>query len=96
MAWSFRYILVKKTPKIYYSLYYTVVEIFFLQGFTNSVTIIKAKLHIDLCVHSLFAQVVDMRWGVRDEATDDHSTTDLCLKEIKNCQKISIGPNFVV
>ncbi|RWS26802.1 NACHT and WD repeat domain-containing protein 2-like protein, partial [Leptotrombidium deliense] len=41
-------------------------------------------------------QVVDMRWGVRDEATDDHSTTELCLKEIKNCQKLSVGPNFVV
>ncbi|XP_033747062.1 NACHT and WD repeat domain-containing protein 2-like [Pecten maximus] len=40
-------------------------------------------------------QVVDMRWGVRDEASDDHSTTDLCLKEIDLCQKLSTGPNFV-
>lgn len=30
---------------------------------------------------SLF-QVVDMRWGVRDEATDDHMTTELCMREI--------------
>ncbi|XP_069134939.1 NACHT domain- and WD repeat-containing protein 1-like [Argopecten irradians] len=40
-------------------------------------------------------QVVDMRWGVRDEASDDHSTTDLCLKELDMCQKLSTGPNFV-
>ena len=41
-------------------------------------------------------QVVDMRWGVRDEATDDHMTTDLCIREIQNCQRLSMGPNFVV
>ncbi|XP_021375216.1 NACHT and WD repeat domain-containing protein 2-like isoform X2 [Mizuhopecten yessoensis] len=40
-------------------------------------------------------QVVDMRWGVRDEAMDDHSTTDLCLRELQLCQKLSTGPNFV-
>ena len=41
-------------------------------------------------------QVVDMRWGVRDDATDAHMTTELCLREIKACQEISVGPNFVV
>ena len=41
-------------------------------------------------------QVVDMRWGVRDEATDDHMTSQLCMKEIQNCQKYSTGPNFIV
>ncbi|GAB6024675.1 hypothetical protein CHUAL_009809, partial [Chamberlinius hualienensis] len=46
--------------------------------------------------HGLEFQVVDMRWGVRDEATDDHMTTDLCMNEIKNCQRLSVGPNFVV
>nr|KAG5694295.1 hypothetical protein BaRGS_032013 [Batillaria attramentaria] len=40
-------------------------------------------------------QVVDMRWGVRDEATDDHRTTDLCLREIERCTQISTGPCFV-
>lgn len=44
----------------------------------------------------LLFQVVDMRWGVRDEATDDHMTTELCMKEIENCQRLSMGPNFVV
>jgi len=37
-----------------------------------------------------------MRWGVRDEAMDDHATTDLCLQEIDNCQRLSVGPNFCV
>ena len=37
-----------------------------------------------------------MRWGVRDEATDDHMTTELCMTEIDNCQRLSMGPNFVV
>lgn len=40
-------------------------------------------------------QIVDMRWGIRDEATNDHMTTDLCLKELELCQKLSTGPNFV-
>lgn len=43
-----------------------------------------------------FLKVVDMRWGVRDEATDDHMTTELCMREIENCQRLSMGPNFVV
>ncbi|XP_023233004.1 NACHT and WD repeat domain-containing protein 2-like [Centruroides sculpturatus] len=46
--------------------------------------------------HGLEFQVVDMRWGVRDEATDDHMTTELCMKEIENCQRLSMGANFVV
>ncbi|XP_053395163.1 uncharacterized protein LOC123524131 isoform X2 [Mercenaria mercenaria] len=40
-------------------------------------------------------QVVDMRWGVRDEAADDHMTTEICLKELEMCKKVSTGPNFV-
>ncbi|XP_033746932.1 NACHT domain- and WD repeat-containing protein 1-like [Pecten maximus] len=40
-------------------------------------------------------QVVDMRWGVRDEASDDHTTEDLCMNELRLCQKLSTGPNFI-
>lgn len=43
-----------------------------------------------------FLQVVDMRWGVREEAENDHMAVELCLKEIKLCQQLSTGPNFVV
>lgn len=47
-------------------------------------------------IQGLEFQLVDMRWGVRDEATDDHMTTILCLQEIAKCQELSMGPNFVV
>ncbi|XP_052082166.1 uncharacterized protein LOC127719866 isoform X2 [Mytilus californianus] len=40
-------------------------------------------------------QIVDMRWGIRDEATNDHMTTEICLQELDNCQKYSAGPNFL-
>ncbi|KAL3870806.1 hypothetical protein ACJMK2_038846 [Sinanodonta woodiana] len=40
-------------------------------------------------------QVVDMRWGVHDTATDSQTGTELCLNEIKLCQKLSTGPSFV-
>ncbi|KAH3789510.1 hypothetical protein DPMN_167691 [Dreissena polymorpha] len=40
-------------------------------------------------------QIADMRWGVREDATDDHRTTEMCLHTIHECQRISRGPNFV-
>ena len=46
--------------------------------------------------HGLDFQVVDMRWGVRDESTDEHKTAELCMNEIEACQRLSLGPNFVV
>ena len=36
-----------------------------------------------------------MRWGVRDEMTNEHMTTALCMNELKGCQKYSMGPNFI-
>ncbi|KAK6190035.1 hypothetical protein SNE40_001982 [Patella caerulea] len=40
-------------------------------------------------------QVVDMRWGIRQEMEILHKTTDICLNEIKLCNEISTGPSFV-
>ena len=37
-----------------------------------------------------------MRWGVRDEASDDHSASELCMRELHLCQNLSVGPTFVV
>ena len=37
-----------------------------------------------------------MRWGVRDDAQDDHLTTEIVLREVERCQRMSQGPNFVV
>ncbi|XP_077997560.1 NACHT domain- and WD repeat-containing protein 1-like [Glandiceps talaboti] len=41
-------------------------------------------------------EVVDMRWGIPDEASTDHTTSELCMREISNCQRLSKGPIFVV
>jgi hypothetical protein len=37
-----------------------------------------------------------MRWGISQEANIDHSTSEICLNEIRNSKKDSIGPYFVV
>ncbi|KAK3612217.1 hypothetical protein CHS0354_039489 [Potamilus streckersoni] len=41
-------------------------------------------------------QVVDMRWGVTDDSQNDHSVEKICLLEVENCQKDSLGPNFML
>ncbi|XP_074652791.1 NACHT and WD repeat domain-containing protein 2-like [Tubulanus polymorphus] len=41
-------------------------------------------------------QVVDMRWGIPAKASENHTTTELCLKQIQECQRLSAGPNFVL
>ena len=51
---------------------------------------------IIILIYMYKLQIADMRWGVREDATDDHRTTDICLHEISNCQRVSRGPNFVV
>uniref|UniRef100_A0A673LBW1 NACHT domain- and WD repeat-containing protein 1-like n=1 Tax=Sinocyclocheilus rhinocerous TaxID=307959 RepID=A0A673LBW1_9TELE len=38
---------------------------------------------------------VDFRCGVHDIFTADHLTTELCIKEIESCQRISDGPTFI-
>jgi len=37
-----------------------------------------------------------MRWGIQDQATDDHSTVDLCLRELDQCCRFSLATNCVV
>ena len=37
-----------------------------------------------------------MRWGISTEASIDHKTTEICLNEIRNSKKDSIGPYFIV
>ncbi|XP_033099219.1 uncharacterized protein LOC117102881 isoform X2 [Anneissia japonica] len=41
-------------------------------------------------------QLRDHNWGLKDTNTDDHSHTKLCLKELKSCQRLSKGPNYVL
>lgn len=40
-------------------------------------------------------QAVDLRWGITDEASRDQQTLDICLREIRDCKRISPRPSFV-
>jgi hypothetical protein len=40
-------------------------------------------------------QVVDMRWGVRDERSDNHGTSVLCMSELKKCLGLSLSTAFI-
>lgn len=41
-------------------------------------------------------QVIDLRWGVSEEASLDQQAMTICLGEIERCQKVSPRPNFIV
>jgi len=41
-------------------------------------------------------QVIDLRWGVSEEASLDQQAMNICLGEIERCQKVSPRPNFIV
>ena len=80
-----------------------VIRIFFSSTFTDTnaerdylIENIYPRLK-DYCKakHDLDFQSVDMRWGIPSDATEYHGTTELCLKEIRNCREYSLGPNFV-
>ena len=50
-----------------------------------------------LCMqHGFRFQAVDLRWGVSQEATENHKTMRICLREIERCQSITPRPNFIV
>ncbi len=49
-------------------------------------------------IHSLICcSVVDMRWGIRDKAVNDHKAAEICLSEIDKCLNTSLpgAPNFL-
>jgi len=39
---------------------------------------------------------MDMRWGIQDVASVEHSICEICLQEIETCRRLSMGPYFVV
>ncbi|KXJ19576.1 NACHT domain- and WD repeat-containing protein 1 [Exaiptasia diaphana] len=50
----------------------------------------------DLCQqHGIAFEVVDLRWGVRQESVDDHRVVNICMEEIKRCQETSLGIAFM-
>ncbi len=41
-------------------------------------------------------QAVDLRWGITEEAQQEHDTLRICLEEVRRCQDLSPRPNFAV
>lgn len=37
-----------------------------------------------------------MKWSLKDETLKSNKLLNICLKEIKSCQNLSMGPFFVV
>ncbi len=51
----------------------------------------------ELChEHGCRFQAIDLRWGVSEEAALDQQTMNICLEELRRCQKTTPRPNFVV
>ena len=59
-----------------------------LQGVYPGLRAEAWTLGVDLCVS-------DMRWGVKDENTDDHLTWVQCHREIERCMHASCGLFFL-
>ncbi|RHY28673.1 hypothetical protein DYB32_005783 [Aphanomyces invadans] len=38
----------------------------------------------------------EMRWGIRDEASNSHQTSAICMAELARCQTSSLGLNYVL
>jgi hypothetical protein len=41
-------------------------------------------------------QPIDLRWGITEEAQQEHDTLRICLEEVRRCQELSPRPNFAV
>jgi WD40 repeat protein len=41
-------------------------------------------------------QAIDLRWGITEEAQQEHDTLRICLEEVRRCQTLSPRPNFAV
>jgi len=41
-------------------------------------------------------QAIDLRWGITEEAQQEHDTLRICLEEVRRCQVLSPRPNFAV
>lgn len=46
--------------------------------------------------HGARFQAIDLRWGVSEEAALDQQTMNICLEELRRCQRTSPRPNFIV
>jgi hypothetical protein len=54
------------------------------------------RLEIWCAGHGASFQVVDLRWGIGPDVAFSHDTIQICLNEVKRCQKLSPKPNFLM
>lgn len=40
-------------------------------------------------------RLAEMRWGIREEASNTHQTSEICMSELERCQKESQGYSYV-
>jgi len=46
--------------------------------------------------YELFFDPSEMRWGIRDFASDRHETSAICMAELARCKKLSLGTNYIL
>ncbi|XP_048730738.1 uncharacterized protein LOC125647914 isoform X3 [Ostrea edulis] len=74
------------------------VTLYVSSGFTDTVaerTCLIEKVYPELhtyCRHFGFElQIYDLRWGLKDQSTDDHGLPTMCLKYLEKCQETACG-----
>eukprot|EP00736_Rhodelphis_marinus_P001616 Rmarinus@m.862 len=46
--------------------------------------------------HGYAFSAVEMRWGIREESTQEHKTAQICLDEIRRCRRDSRGLSYIL
>ncbi|CAF0845131.1 unnamed protein product [Didymodactylos carnosus] len=57
--------------------------------------VICPKLEKYCSAKGYILQIVDMRWGIFESASNEQLTTEICLDEIKLARELSNGPFFI-
>ena len=45
--------------------------------------------------YGLELRLAEMRWGIREEASSEHQTSEICMNELERCQRESLGLFYV-
>lgn len=54
------------------------------------------KLREDFAEMGVRYELIDLRWGITEQAQETNDTMQICLKEIRRCQKHALRPNFAL
>eukprot|EP00741_Cyanophora_paradoxa_P007792 tig00001208_g7539.t1 len=84
--------LVRKTVRVFFSSTFSDME----QERNDLISDVYPFLRLVARRYGLDFQAVDMRWGVSDEAVDDHNVVQICSEEVARCVAESAGPAFIL